>query len=160
MASRQLGSALQSPGLSMRLSKRLCKVCHSKSSQPVRYCFSIPSLPTSDLSYSHFSILTMAKQQKKRAKNSSISLKNARQSAAKQAMKKRSKAPSRISKEQVVDATAQINSQFAVVQALYAQVCASNLKVSFPADWSISPRRPETLLLPCRKRLSRISRMS
>ena len=135
VASRQLGSALQSPGLSMRLSKRPCKVCRSKSSQPVRYCFSIPSLSNPVLSYTHFSILTMAKQQKQRAKNSSISLKNARQSAAKQAVKKRSKAPSRISKDQVVDATAQINTQFAAVQALYAQVCASNLLVSFPADW-------------------------
>ena len=108
------------------------------------------------LSFQH----TMAKQQQQRAKHSGTSLKNARQSAAKQAVKKRSKAPSRISKDQVVDATAQINSQFAAMQALYAQVCASILQLSFPADWSISLRRPETLLLPCRKRLYRISRMS
>ncbi|EJF65153.1 hypothetical protein BD309DRAFT_973530 [Dichomitus squalens] len=63
----------------------------------------------------------MTKPQKQRPKTSSASLNTARQSAAKQAVKKRVKAPSRISKDQVADATAQINIQFAQVQALYAQ---------------------------------------
>lgn len=61
----------------------------------------------------------MAKQRKQRSKCSSAGLKNSRQSAAKQAVKKRSNGPNRISKDQVADVTAQINSQFSQVQTLY-----------------------------------------
>ncbi|KAI1796491.1 hypothetical protein LXA43DRAFT_1090048 [Ganoderma leucocontextum] len=62
----------------------------------------------------------MAKQRKQGSKASSSNLKNARETAAKQAVKKRSKGPNRISKDQVADVTAQINSEFAQVQTLYA----------------------------------------
>ena len=64
----------------------------------------------------------MAKEQKlkKRPKSSSTSLKGSR--GAKQAVKKMSKGPKRISSSQAADFTASINSQFAQVQSSYTQV--------------------------------------
>ena len=66
----------------------------------------------------------MAKQ-KQRSKTASANFKDVRTSVG-QALKKRSKAPKRISSSRAADVTAEINSQFAQVQSLYTivRICA------------------------------------
>lgn len=65
-----------------------------------------------------------SKRTERKPKVPSASLKNTRQAPAKQMQtsKKRSKAQARISQSQVVDATAQINGDFAQVQSLLVKV--------------------------------------